>query len=808
MKLSSMLKEQFRKSKQTELSPFQQVAVSVVAVAPTTFQQDESSIQNKYSGISKKSEVVSTSTNVLTPELSAPAPPVQPTDDARAQSNNQEMRSEQYDTLQRLIRNIDCEEQQKRVEKLQAELEKANARRRDAGFTPSKRTDDLSTSPACDYLEDSMSSPATVSPGSTVVRKAANKFMHVKPLESYHASRPSETDALSKSTNQPPETPQPSPLAQPASIPIVPSPAYPPQFVLPGYCQSHPVQIAPYPLFSPSTYPVNPYGFGFPSPYFGSCSYPTVLPWLSAGTPYPYQIGTTSPPEQLPKVEHHHQEEEIRRLERELEMQRAINDQQAEAKEFARLQGRLQELQVRGCVESRASCFEHDDIKAEGQRTDFQDDFMGSYNPDSGFTLFWDYAANVPAAVNDLQVRSSLAVASVSQSSGGGPRVPTSLGWTAFDIFKVASEGEFVLAGGFVKLPVKQSSMPDPSKVLVLPPTPGECGDIKVHIRLVHGERVEEASRVFVNPESHGARYQLPDIGKVSVQPQSRGMMARRPSIQGRKTPNDKLTKPLDDQKAASSFVRTERLLDPPRSAHSQKQDFLDVDRLRLLSAASSRPPTTRPRSNIPATSDRVRLPAFPEDNDEADEPWIRVDNTAELQRRLLAGNSFQPGDGFNVFVDGGRGFPDNATISKVTIAALHADRTQVLAENGSAFPPATSSAFDPVFEAYVEYRQGTFNPTLTLVIRVDTVELVSKQPVILGYSVFPVFLDAETREQPNRPSIPQFILNEGGFQLPLHTQVQSTESLSAKSCDGFPRIPCATVLLRIVRAKLVSRID
>ncbi|KAE8882261.1 hypothetical protein PF003_g33651 [Phytophthora fragariae] len=142
----------------------------------------------------------------------------------------------------------------------------------------------------------------------------------------------------------------------------------------------------------------------------------------------------------------------------------------------------------------------------------------------------------------------------------------------------------------------------------------------------------------------------------------------------------------------------------------------------------------------------------------------------------------------------------------EVTVAAHHADRTQVVAENGSAFASMASDAFDPTFDAYVEYRQSNFNPTLTMVIRVDTLELVSKRPVILGYSVFPVFLDVETRDQPTRPSVPQFILNEGGFQLPLHLQVQSAEAnqpLSAKSCDEFPRIPCATLLLRIVKAKL-----
>ncbi|KUF87903.1 Lipase [Phytophthora nicotianae] len=163
----------------------------------------------------------------------------------------------------------------------------------------------------------------------------------------------------------------------------------------------------------------------------------------------------------------------------------------------------------------------------------------------------------------------------------------------------------------------------------------------------------------------------------------------------GRRTPITP-AKPLEDQKP-----RPPTTTDSPPSVGPPKQDFLDVEHFRSLSSASPRPSSTRPRSNIPPTSDRSRLPPFREDsNAESDEPWIRVDKTSELQRRLLGGSPFQSGDGFNVYIDGGRGFPDSVTISKVTIAALHADRTQVVAANGSTFAVAESGAFDPVFDA------------------------------------------------------------------------------------------------------------
>ncbi|KAE9328697.1 hypothetical protein PF008_g16116 [Phytophthora fragariae] len=956
-KLSDNLREQelkFRRGFQSTPSSFQQAAASLVSTTSTPLQSavGGSNQHENATPLQKDNAAVSLSMDTRLPRANMPSPLPPPSPRARSPDPvvaNKGMNLQENDALQRLIRGINCDEQQKRIERLQVELEKANSRRQEADFPikirrrPDNSSDELSGSseyPEREYPPENHLSSNQASPGIKVngrpteaVRRAAAKLINLKPSGEQTHTHPSDPELPpNNNTGSSENAPVVAPW-QPTVLSGVPSAAYPSQFVLPGYphIYSAPV-VPPCPFFSP---PIgNPYGIGFPSPYLHGCQCPAASPWVPPSASYPFQTGNAPPPEQSSKPALHQQEEDIRRLERELEMQRIANEQRAEAKEFARLQDRLQELQTtistltaednatmtpvnetaaddkedsalrslkRQHLESLAKVrnerdlleeqekleelkeqiqrrrdekkreLDHEEWVAKQKRelvalrlqraiqhsvakpADLQEESAEPYTPDSGFALFWDYAAGLPATVNDVQVtyavfegkvirtpfkvvssketkavgpqhklcsflffrhikklpastdlRVAMEVAAVSQNRAGGPSVPTSLGWTVFEVFKLVNEGELVLASGSFKLPVKQSSMPDPSKTLILPPALNECGDIRLHIRLVHDGRVEEASRLVVNPDLHAARYELPDTGKAQSKPQSRGMMARRPSIQGRRTPVG-LSKSLDDQKTTTSSVPAERPSERPPSGRP-KQDFLDVDRLRLISSASSRPPSTRPRSNLPTTSDRPRLPPFHEDTDEADEPWIRVDKTAELQRRLLGGSSFQPGDGFNVFIDGGRGFPDSVTISKVTVAAHHADRTQVVAENGSAFASMASDAFDPTFDAYVEYRQSNFNPTLTMVIRVDTLELVSKRPVILGYSVFPVFLDVETRDQPTRPSVPQFILNEGGFQLPLHLQVQSAEAnqpLSAKSCDEFPRIPCATLLLRIVKAKL-----
>lgn len=129
--------------------------------------------------------------------------------------------------------------------------------------------------------------------------------------------------------------------------------------------------------------------------------------------------------------------------------------------------------------------------------------------------------------------------------------------------------------------------------------------------------------------------------------------------------------------------------------------NYLDVDRLRLLSSASSRPGTTRPVSSVAAGKDKRHqlLPVDEIDDSDADASWIHVDKAFERQKRLMdANNLFQAGDGIDMYIDASRCLPENVTITKVTAAALNADRTQVPTENGSAFAAMTSDAYSPSF--------------------------------------------------------------------------------------------------------------
>ncbi|RHY95509.1 hypothetical protein DYB35_003209 [Aphanomyces astaci] len=170
----------------------------------------------------------------------------------------------------------------------------------------------------------------------------------------------------------------------------------------------------------------------------------------------------------------------------------------------------------------------------------------------------------------------------------------------------------------------------------------------------------------------------------------------------------------------------------------------------------------------------------------------------------------FGRGDGLNVYVDGLRSLPDPVTISKVTCFALNADMTSVSPlQEPSAYTTLQDNASSPSFKLCLEYRGDRFNPTLTLLCRVDTIHGVSKQPMVVGYAALPLFVEhrdngGAARTAPTKATVQEFCLNTGAFQLPLRlgaTLGTNEIDFSATACDGYMKLPCATILVRVCPA-------
>ena len=193
------------------------------------------------------------------------------------------------------------------------------------------------------------------------------------------------------------------------------------------------------------------------------------------------------------------------------------------------------------------------------------------------------------------------------------------------------------------------------------------------------------------------------------------------------------------------------------------------------------------------------------------------------------AGTALHPGDGFDVYVDGARFLPDNVTISKVVVRAMTRDFKSV-GRTVEGLGQLDSESMSPAFKAYVAFRSryrepelnedGTvkrtllpFDPTMTLVLRVDTIESRSHAHQVVGYGLLNCFVAAGARYNHEQPqSLEDGVrctLNEGAFQIPLFQgPPQRSQPLDADVLySAAAKVPCATLLVRIVPVKRTARV-
>ena len=203
-------------------------------------------------------------------------------------------------------------------------------------------------------------------------------------------------------------------------------------------------------------------------------------------------------------------------------------------------------------------------------------------------------------------------------------------------------------------------------------------------------------------------------------------------------------------------------------------------------------------------------------------EAWLRS------RHALRSLETFQPGDGFVIRVDAGRFFPENVTVTKITVRFLTSEREQV-GDNIESIGSLDTSAYFP------RYRLRCFvntemwdDPTVMALLTVETLEKTSEDFCVVGYGCLPLFVDPDTEKQPKLDHAGDYTLRSGSYQIPLHNclppqeasarafskemdrnknDLQNTKvALSSFDLEAFeencPRISCASLLVRILTAE------
>lgn len=172
--------------------------------------------------------------------------------------------------------------------------------------------------------------------------------------------------------------------------------------------------------------------------------------------------------------------------------------------------------------------------------------------------------------------------------------------------------------------------------------------------------------------------------------------------------------------------------------------------------------------------------------------PWLMgVDPGAATEK-------YQRGDGVDIYIDGCMYLPDNVTVTRVK-AAFFTSEKEPAGPISECYSGLEEVAVSPNYNHKVELRGSSLNLTATCLLRFDTIDSSSQRPSTIGYSCFKVFCTKD-REQPESTNSPNVYINTGLFQVPIYGGKVGgkLEVFSEHMLDDNPKIPCASVLIRI----------
>ena len=174
--------------------------------------------------------------------------------------------------------------------------------------------------------------------------------------------------------------------------------------------------------------------------------------------------------------------------------------------------------------------------------------------------------------------------------------------------------------------------------------------------------------------------------------------------------------------------------------------------------------------------------------------PWISSGTCGSPVER------YQKGDGVEFYIDSAMWLPDNCTFTRVVLK-LFTSAKEPIGNAYDGYSLLASRSTSPVFNFKAEIRGSVINTTATALIRFDTIDCVTLQPVSIGYSVIKLFCNKD-RIQCKTTSDNAAFVNTGSFQVPIYGgKIPNLDSFDDSMLSTLSKIPAASVLVRIIPA-------
>lgn len=121
-------------------------------------------------------------------------------------------------------------------------------------------------------------------------------------------------------------------------------------------------------------------------------------------------------------------------------------------------------------------------------------------------------------------------------------------------------------------------------------------------------------------------------------------------------------------------------------------------------------------------------------------------------------------GDGIDFYVDWSRFLPDNSSMARCYVRAVNS-KLQPVSKGGKGLASIEfSSGRHPFFGFKHEFRAAKFDPSSLVIISIESIDLATNKPCIVGYSFFPMFMDKDTKLPITDSTQISYILHQGAY--------------------------------------------
>eukprot|EP00347_Sterkiella_histriomuscorum_P021982 403332092 len=162
----------------------------------------------------------------------------------------------------------------------------------------------------------------------------------------------------------------------------------------------------------------------------------------------------------------------------------------------------------------------------------------------------------------------------------------------------------------------------------------------------------------------------------------------------------------------------------------------------------------------------------------------------------------FLDGEGVDFYVDGARFLPENVSYSRILVRAFTIDQYRVINPTKGMADLDVSQGRHPFFGFRQEIRAPKIDPTLTMLITVETIDRSDGLEKIVGYAYFPLFLNFQNKMPVNNRNVSNVLLQSGCYQIPIYaTKIPVEKDLTLENIQTLEKIPCSSVLIRCYKA-------